>query len=117
MRDMQEVFDEIQEYKQTKKEISREYRDTLAQDEEYQELKEELKTLREKKKAREESAQASLGRRWEEYEDATSQIAALEEMLTDIAMSNLMDGQSIQLKDKHDVEYEPAYKITFKKIS
>ena len=113
---MQEVFDEIQEYKRTKKEISREYRDLLAQDEEYQELKEELKTLREKKKAREESAQASMGSRWQEFEDAAMRITALDEMLTDIAMNNLMDGQSIQLKDKHDVEYEPSYKIIFKKI-
>ncbi len=117
MRDMQEVFDEIQEHKQRRKEIAREYRDVLAQDQEYQELKEELATLRDKKKLREQSAQSGMGHLWDEYERAGSSIAELDQMLTDIAMSTLMEGQSIQLKDKHDVEYEPSYKITFKKIA
>lgn len=114
---MQEVFDEIQEHKQRRKEIAREYRDILAQDQEYQEMKEELATLRDKKKLREQSAQAGMGRLWEEYEQANSDIAELDQMLTDIAMTNLMDGKSIQLKDKNDSEYEPSYKITFKKIA
>lgn len=116
MRDIQEVFDQIQEHKETKKEIAREYRDTLAQTEGYEELKEEVKTLREKKKAKEAQVQVSFGSRWEEYETATAKIAELEQMLTDIAMTNLMDGKSINLKDKNNVEYEPSYKITFKKI-
>lgn len=117
MRDMQEVFDEIQEHKHRRKEIARDYRDILAQDQEYQEMKEELATLRDKKKLREQSAQAGMGRAWEEYEQAGSDIAELEQMLTDIAMTNLMDGKNIQLKDKNDAEYEPSYKITFKKIA
>ena len=116
MKDIQEVFDQIQELKHTKKEIGRDYRDILAQDEDYQELKEELTTVRDKKKAREQSAQAGMGRRWEEFERATAEIAELDQMLTDIAMTNLMDGKSINLKDKYDTEYEPSYKITFKKI-
>jgi len=116
MRDMQEIFDEIQERKSTKKEIGREYRDILAQDEGYQESKEELQTLREKKKASEQNAQIGMGRRWEEYENAVSEIAELEQLLTDVAMTNLMDGKDITLKDKNDTEYEPSYKITYKKI-
>ncbi|NTW14535.1 MAG: hypothetical protein HGA31_05930 [Candidatus Moranbacteria bacterium] len=117
MRDMQEVFDQIQEFKQTKKEIAREYRDTLAQRNGYEELKEELQKLRDKKKTEETNVQAGMGRRWEEYEKATYEIAELEQMLTDIAMTNLMDGKNINLKDKNDTEYEPSYKITYKKIS
>jgi len=117
MRDLQEVFDEIQEHKQRRKEIAREYRDILAQDREYQELKETLAELRDKKKLREQSAQNGMGHLWEAYERAGSDIAELDQMLTDIAMTNLMDGKSIQLKDKHDTEYEPSYKIVFKKIA
>jgi hypothetical protein len=30
-------------------------------------------------------------------------------------MTNLMDGKTIELKDKYENEYEPIYKITFKK--
>lgn len=117
MRNIQEVFDQIQELKQTKKEIGREYRDTLAQTEGYEDLKVEVKTLREKKKAKEAQVQVGMGSRWEEFEKATAEIASLEQILTDIAMTTLMDGQNINLKDKNNVEYEPSYKITFKKIA
>lgn len=114
---MQEIFDQIQEFKHTHKEIGREYRDTLAQTDGYAEVKEEIQKLREKKKMLEIKAQVSLGRRYEELEKAKAEIASLEQMLTDIAMTTLMDGKSINIKDKNNAEYEPSYKITFKKIN
>jgi hypothetical protein len=113
---MQEVFDKIQEYKKEAKEIGREYRDALAQSVGYEDTKEEIKKLREKKKSFESVVQAEMGSRFEELEVAKSQIESLGQMLTDIAMTTLMKGESINLKDKNDVEYEPSYKITFKKI-
>ena len=113
---MQKIFDEIQDFKKTRKEIGKEYRDALSQTNGYPEIKEEIKKLREKKKLLEEGAQSEMGSRWEEFETAKNEIMSLEEMLTDVAMNNLMDGKSINLKDKNDVEYEPQYKITFKKI-
>jgi hypothetical protein len=117
MRDMQEVFDQIQEFKHTRKEIGREYRDTLTQTEGYAEIIEEIKKLREKKKILETKAQVSLGARYAELEKAKVEIINLEQTLTDIALTTLMDGKSINLKDKNNAEYEPSYKITFKKIN
>lgn len=114
---MQEVFDKIQEYKKTRKVIGREYRDALSQSTGYEDVKEELKKLREKKKSLESAVQAEMGSRFEELEKAKSEIENLEQMLTDIAMATLMKGESINLKDKNNVEYEPSYKITFKKIN
>lgn len=114
---MQEVFDQIQELKKTRKEIGREYRDALSQTGGYEDLKEELKVLREKKKTLETGVQAELGARYEQFEKTKLEIESLEQMLTDIAMTTLMSGENINLKDKNDVEYEPSYKITFKKIN
>lgn len=116
MQNMQEVFDKIQDFKQTRKEIGREYRDTLSQTHGYEDVKEEIKKLREKKKLLETETQAQMGMRFEELEKAKSEIESLDQMLTDIAMTTLMSGGSINLKDKNNVEYEPSYKITFKKI-
>lgn len=114
---MQEVFDKIQEQKQTRKEIGREYRDALAQTNSYVDLKEEIKKMRDKKKSIESAVQAEMGSRFEEFEKSSREIENLEQMLTDIAMTNLMNGESINLKDKNNAEYEPSYKITFKKIN
>ncbi|MFA5871548.1 MAG: hypothetical protein WC858_02390 [Parcubacteria group bacterium] len=116
MEKMQEVFDKIQEYKKTCKEIGREYRDALTQSNGYEDVKEELKKLREKKKSFESAVQAEMGARYEELEKNKREIETLDQMLTDIAMNTLMKGESINLKDKNNVEYEPSYKITFKKI-
>lgn len=113
---MQEVFDQVQELKKTRKGIGKEYRDALSQDNGYVEITEELKKLREKKKLLESGVQAEMGQRWEDFERFKAEIESLDEMLTDIAMTNLMEGKSINLKDKDNVEYEPSYKITFKKI-
>lgn len=116
MQSMQETFDQIQELKKEKKEIGKEYRDALSQANGYEEVTEELKTLREKKKMLETGVQAEMGSRYEKFEEIKLEIESLDQMLTDIAMTTLMKGGSINLKDKNDVEYEPSYKITFKKI-
>jgi flagellar motility protein MotE (MotC chaperone) len=116
MQNMQEVFDKIQELKKTSKEIGKEYRDALSQTGGYQETQEEIKKLREKKKMLETGVQAEMGSRYEDLEKTKREIESLNQMLTDIAMSTLMKGESINLKDQYDVQYEPSYKITFKKI-
>ena len=117
MQNIQEVFDKIQELKKTRKEIGREYRDALSQSSGYQDATEELTKLREKKKQFESTVQSEMGSRFEQLEKAKRQIVEFEQMLTDIAMTNLIKGESISLKDENDAEYEPTYKITFKKIN
>lgn len=117
MQNLQEVFDKIQEHKKVRKEIGREYRDALTQSSGYEDVKEEIKKLRDKKNALESAVQAEMGSRYEELEVAKKEIETLDQMLTDIAMTSLMKGESISLKDKNNAEYEPSYKITFKKIN
>ncbi len=117
MQNIQEVFDRIQEFKETRKEIGREYREALTQTHGYEDLKEEIKKLREKKKLLESETQAQMGMRFETFENAKTEIASLEEMLTDIALTTIMKGENINIKDKNNIEYEPSYKITFKKIN
>ncbi len=117
MQSMEEVFGQIQELKEKRKEISREYKENLLLSTGYEELTEELKTLRDKKKVLENIVQAEMGSRYEELEEAKLKITESEQILTDIAMTSLMDGKNINLKDKNNAEYEPSYKITFKKIN
>jgi len=117
MQNIQEVFDQIQELKIERKEIMREYKDILVQASGYEEVTEDLEKLREKKKALEASVQAEMGMRYEKLEETRREIEKLNILLTDIAMTTLMKGENINLKDKNEVEYEPSYKITFKKIN
>jgi hypothetical protein len=115
MRDIQEIFNEIQGFKKEQKEIRGEYKDALSNANEYEETVAEAKKIREKKKQIEAATQSRLGARYVRFEEIKVKIEELQQMLTDIAMTNLMDGKTIALKDQYNNEYEPVYKINFKK--
>ena len=110
MKNVQEIFDDIQELKKERREINKEYKYLLENDSKYGELVDKMKVLREKKKAIED---ANKPPRLEEIKD---EISDFSQMISDVAISTLMSGKSISLKDKYDTEYEPVYKVSFKKI-
>ncbi len=115
MRNIQEIFNEIQELKKEQKGIRAEYKDALDNANEYEETVDEAKELREKKKQIETMVQGQLGLRYQRFEEIKDKLVELNEMLTDVAMTTLMGGKTIELKDQYENEYEPVYKITFKK--
>ena len=117
MRDIQEVYNELLENKKELKSIRREYKDALASANEYEETTVKLKELREKKKQIEAATQGRLGARWDEYEKLKATETEMNQMLTDIAMSTIMEGKTVAVKDEYDNSYEPVYKITFRKIT
>ncbi|MDQ1283882.1 MAG: hypothetical protein QG620_230 [Patescibacteria group bacterium] len=116
MRDIQEVYNELLENKKEQKEIRGEYKDALLSANEYEETADKIKELREKKKQIETLTQSRLGARWDELEKLKAKTEELNQMLTDIAMSNLAEGKTVSVKDQYDNDYEPVYKITFRKV-
>lgn len=115
MPNIQEIFDEIQKLKEEKKEIQAEYKDALKNANDYEETEEKVKEFKEKKKQIEGITQGRMGLRYQRFEKIKEEIKEKEEMLTDLAMSELMSGKTLEVKDKHSNEYEPIYKISFKK--
>jgi predicted nuclease with TOPRIM domain len=117
MMDLQEVYNELQENKKEQKEIRREYKDALGNANEFSETEEELKKLKEKKKQMENVTQSRMGGRWDKFEKLKARAKELDQIITDVAMSTLMDGKTVAVKDQYDNSYEPVYKITFKRIA
>ncbi len=117
MKDVQEVFNELQIAKKEMREIRKEYKDILAQDADYQKLLEKLNTMRETKKQHELSAQRDMGMRWEKLEELKSEVKSLQEMISDISLSTLMDGETVEVRDEYDNLYEPMYNVSFKKVN
>ena len=114
-KDLQSLFNTLQEMKQEQKEIRKEYRDALLHEITYQEIVEEAKNLREKKKLFESEIQSQMGDRWSRLEDLKYDIIETQEMITDQAVNSIMKGESISLKDEYDTIYEPQFSVTFKK--
>ncbi len=115
MKDIQEIFNELQGLKKDVGETRKDYRNILTQDPEYQSLLDDMEEFKINKKAIEESARTSLGSTWEKLEENVQNIKDLEQIITDVAMTNLMDGKTIEVRDEWDNLFEPIYKINFKK--
>jgi len=116
MQNLQEVYDELQENKKNQKEIRREYKDLLKNADDYEELGEKIKKFREEKKQIEITAQARMGARWDELEKLKYVSEELTQKISDIAMSDLVSGKTVVVKDKQNNDFEPVYKITFKRV-
>lgn len=115
MNDIQTLFNTLQEAKSEQKEIRKEYRDALLHETAYQEILEEIKNLRDKKKLIESEVQSQMGDRWARLEDLKYDIAETQQMISDQAVNSIMKGESIALKDEYDTLYEPKFSVTFKK--
>lgn len=117
MQNLQEVFIRIQEAKKAQKDIRDMYKDALANTPGYQDIVDEMKTLREKKKSIETSVRESMSAEWTKMDDLKIDIESDQELLSDIAMTKLMKGETVTVIDQYENEYEPAFKVTFKKAS
>lgn len=97
--------------------IRKEYKDALSHDAEYQKIEEQLKELKEQKKRVELHTQETMGSRWQKFEELKADITDHKEMISDIAMTTIMKGESIEISDDEQTVYEPKFTVTFKKTS
>ena len=105
----------MREMKKEQKDLKEMYKDALAQADEYEEIVEQMKQLREKKKQIETRIQAEMGKAWEKLDDIKFEMETNKEMMTDIAMTTLMKGGRVEVKDEYENPYEPVFKVNFKK--
>jgi predicted nuclease with TOPRIM domain len=116
MRNIQEVFNAIQDKKKEIREIKKMYRDALESSGEYRELNEKLEELKIHKKQLEAVAWSDIGNK-NSYETSKLDIKQDREMLTDLAMNTLMSGETVKIVDQDNNEYEPKFSLSFKKVN
>lgn len=116
-KQLQLIYDEIADKKQTKKELQEMYKDALESADNYSELNEKIKELRDEQKAIKERVQLQLGRAWEQLEDIKFEMDADKIRMTDVALNDLMKGVTVSVKDQYENEYEPIWSVRFKKIN
>ncbi|EKE25677.1 MAG: hypothetical protein ACD_5C00075G0009 [uncultured bacterium] len=115
MGQLQMEFIETRELKKDLKDLKEMYKDTLANMDNYEEICEEIKTLREKKKEIELKAQAQMGRAWDKIEELKDEIKAKKEIINDLAINDLMKGQTVEVRDEFENDYEPIWSVKWKK--
>ncbi len=117
MKNIQEVFERIEETKQQQRGITAMYKDALDNSPDYQEILDKLKKLKIQKKEIEDQTKAELGSEWDKLDLMKLHIREDKEMLADIAISTLMKGETVKVTDKNKTEYKPVFSVRFRKAN
>lgn len=112
MRDIQTIFDRSQDLKKQQRELKKAYRDSLQQSVEYQQVIEQVDTLKAKKK----TIEVEIRKDFPQLDKLKNDIASDALMLSDLALNSLIKGEPIKIKDQYENQYEPIVSVRFKKI-
>jgi len=116
-QELPSVFKRIQDKKKEQRELKAMYRDALSSSGEYQELVEEFNASKLKKKKLEETIKTGFKEEFDKLEGIKLNIAGDNQLLSDLALSQLTSGEEIKIIDENKVEYEPVFTVRFKKIN
>jgi len=111
-----DVFKRVQDYKKEQRDLKTMYRDALSTSAEYQSVKEELEALKLRKKKIEMAIQTSFKEEFDKLEGLKLNIAGDNQLMSDLALNQIMAGETIRLVDENKVEYDPIFTVRFKKI-
>ena len=114
MRDIKEIFERIQEQKREQREINKAVREALENSSEYDSVKEQIERLRLKKLRIEDAARGDLDQKMDLLK---LNIKEGIQVMSDVALTTIMKGESVKLVDSDNNEYEPIFSVRFKKTS
>lgn len=115
MATIQEVFNRLEEIKKEQKEYKNSFKDSLENSDKYKKITEEMKVLREKKKQMETMAKQEMGAAYQKIEDLKLELDTQKEMLSDISVTTLMKGETVEAQDQYGNVYEPVWTVKFRK--
>lgn len=115
MPELKEVFDRINTTKKEKKQLNDTFRDALAQSKPYQDVLDELRTLKAKEQQLKTAIRQEFIQEMEKIERLALSIKGDVEMLSDMALTKMMKGETVEITDDFDVAYQPVFKVTFRK--
>jgi hypothetical protein len=116
MKPIQDLFNRLQEKRRTQSQIRKQYKDALMASSEYQKILDEANKLRAKKRAYELSVKEQSEAQFKRLDDLALTIRQDTQMLSDVALTAIMKGDRIEVRDDR-AEYEPVFAVRFRKLS
>lgn len=114
MQSLEDVYRQIDELKKEKKDLNKMFKDELQQHERHQEIMEAMKTLKEEKKGIENTIRSSSLGDSDRIQDISSEMQALGELLSDIALNMYVNNETVEIEHQDD-KYVPVFSVKFKK--
>lgn len=115
MPNIQDIWEEIEEHKKEQKEIRAVYAGMLENAPGYEDVLEDLKTAKARKKQIETGVQAAMDEKMTRLEFLKHEIGEKKQLLADLALKNLLSGQRVEVRGRNDAEYEPLFAVRFRK--
>lgn len=116
MPELQEVFDRVKGNKAERRKLQNAIKDAQATSKPYQDVLDKLKDIKGKKQALEAEIAAQFESEMQEIERLQTDIEADVQLMSDLALTTLMRGNTVEVKDQEtDTAYEPSFRVTFKK--
>lgn len=115
MSRLQETYNELQEAKRERREIAKAFKDELKHNAQYNEITEEMKVLREKKKSIENTVKAQAMKDAQRLDDLKLEIASLQELLSDLSLNMYLAKEQVEVTDTTDQRWVPQFSVRFKK--
>lgn len=114
MAKLEEIYKRLEVSKKKKREIGKMMKDELTHNARYQELVEEMKTLREEKKGIEQDVRASSSE-FSQLDGLKLDIQTDQELLADIALNMYVKDENVEIIDEYDNAWYPVFNVKFKK--
>lgn len=115
LKDLQDAYLQLRGKKAEKKALAQSFKDELEHDAGYQEVLEQMKQLREKKKQIENECYARAMQDVARLEELKSDVKSQEILISDIAINLYMQNETVELVDEYNNVYEPSFVVRFKK--
>lgn len=113
--EIHEVFNRIKEKKQEKKKIHASFKDALQNSKAYQDVLEEFERIKAKKIQAETAIKAEFEAELRKIDELKTHLASDVQLLSDMALTSLMKGETVEVTDEYDQKYEPVFSVRFKK--
>lgn len=92
------------------------YKDALKNSNAYQDVIEEIKKLKDRKKQIEDNIKDEFRSEFDKLETLKNDIENDNMLLSDAALSQLMSGKPVEVMDTYENKYEPIFSVKFKKV-
>ncbi|MBT5337851.1 hypothetical protein HN858_05790 [Candidatus Falkowbacteria bacterium] len=112
---IQDLYNEIQEAKGKKRELTMVIKDAFENRKQYQELMEEIAELKTKKKEIETAVRHECASEYNDVEDLKTDIKDTKQVMSDLMWNELMKNNKIEIVDEKDNKYLPDVMVTLKK--
>ncbi len=114
MPSLADVYRRLQTSRKKQKELRDMYKDALTHSKSYQEVKDELEKLLEKKRRIETAVKADFVQEQAEIDKLALGMTNDKQLLTDLALTQLMKGQTVEITED-EISYEPIFNVKFKR--